>query len=290
MIERVFQEADDFDFIHFHIDYLHFPVTRRHEVPNVTTLHGRLDIPDLVPLYREYSDMPVVSISDDQRKPLPWLNWQGTVYHGLPENLHTLHPEPGKYLAFLGRVSPEKGLDRAIRIAQRVGMPLKVAAKIDKADEEYFDQKIKPMLDDPNVEFIGEIGEDEKGDFLGNAYGLLFPIRWPEPFGLTMIEAMSCGTPVVAFNEGSVPEVLDNGKGGFIVKSEDEAVEAVKHLDRISRQTVRECFEERFSARRMAHDYVDIYRKVLYGDFAELAVANGWQHSSSATFTYSELF
>jgi glycosyltransferase involved in cell wall biosynthesis len=294
MIEKVLQQAEEFDLIHFHIDYLHFPLSRRSQTPNLTTLHGRLDLPDLVPLYKEFGDMPVVSISDDQRKPLPWLNWVGTVYHGLPEELHTLHPKPGEYLAFLGRVSPEKGLDRAIEIAKRVEMPLKIAAKVDKADAEYYEQEIKPLLDHPLIEFIGEIDEEGKDEFLGNAYALMFPIRWPEPFGLTMIEAMSCGTPVVAFREGSVPEVLEDGKSGYIVESVDEAVDAVKRIGEVDRRTVRERFEERFSARRMALDYVEIYRKLAYSraGMVESGMTDIWRAESAhaGTFHYSELF
>ena len=263
LIEEVFRRVADFDVVHFHIDYLHFPVTRRLPVPHVTTLHGRLDIPDLVPLHREYRGMPVTSISDAQRAPLPWLNWRGTVHHGLPESLYRETEEPEAYLAFLGRVSPEKGLDRAIEIARRAGLPLRVAAKVDRADLAYYEETIKPLLGQPHVDFVGEIGEREKQRFLGNASGLLFPIDWPEPFGLVMIEAMACGTPVVAFRRGSVPEVLDEGETGFVVSTVEEAVEAVGRLEEISRRGCRAAFERRFTAPRMASDYVRIYRQQI---------------------------
>src|ERR1700674_5518704 len=236
MVETVFRERANFDLVHFHIDYLHFPVSRREAVTGVTTLHGRLDIPDLVPLYRTFPEMPVVSISDAQREPLPWLNWLGTVAHGLPKESFKCYASPGKYLAFLGRISPEKGVDRAIEIAERVDMPLKIAAKIDRADTEYFERSIKTLLDHPLIEFIGEIGNDDKNDFLGNAAALLFPIQWPEPFGLVMIEAMACGTPVIAYPNGSVPEIMKDGVTGFIVADEDAAVKAIKKLGEIDRK------------------------------------------------------
>ncbi|MFL6232451.1 MAG: glycosyltransferase family 4 protein [Thermoanaerobaculia bacterium] len=263
LIEEVFRRAESFDVLHFHVDYLHFPVTRRLPVPHLTTLHGRLDIPDLVPLHREYQGMPVTSISDAQRAPLPWLNWRGTIHHGLPADLHRGIEEPQAYLAFLGRVSPEKGLDRAIEIARRAGLPLRVAAKVDKADLAYYEEVIEPLLAQPHVDFLGEIGEAEKQRFLGNARAVLFPIDWPEPFGLVMIEAMACGTPVIAFRRGSVPEVLDEGETGFVVSTIEEAVEAVGRLDEISRRGCREAFERRFTARRMAQDYVRIYRQQI---------------------------
>ena len=217
----MFQERSAFDLIHFHIDYLHFPISRREQLVGLTTLHGRLDLPDLVPLYRTFPEMPVVSISDAQRKPLPWLNWQGTVHHGLPANQFKFHAGPGKYLAFLGRTSPEKGLDRAIEIAKRAGIPLKIAAKIDRADAEYLKLVSSRFLITPLIEFLGEIGFYEKNDFLGNAMALLFPIQWPEPFGLVMIEAMACGTPIIAYPGGSVGEVMKDGVTGFVVADED---------------------------------------------------------------------
>lgn len=259
MLERVMRQAREFDVIHFHIDYLHFPLSSRQRTPHLTTLHGRLDLPDLVPLYREFSDMPVVSISHAQRKPLRMANWLGTVHHGLPDDLYTYREEPGSYLAFLGRISPEKRLDRAIRIAQRVGMPLKIAAKVDRVDREYFAQVIEPLLGGPNVEYLGEAGEGEKNELLGHAHALLFPIDWPEPFGLVMIEALACGTPVVAFRCGSVPEVLEHGITGFVVDTMDEAVRAVERVSTLSRRRCREAFERRFTASRMADDYAAIY-------------------------------
>ena len=262
-LEQVFQLANSFDVIHFHIDYLHFPLSRRRGIPNVTTLHGRLDIADLVPLYREFTDMAVVSISNAQRNPLPWLNWQGTVHHGIPVDLYECKKDQGSYLAFLGRISPEKRVDRAIEIAKSANMKLKIAAKIDAVDREYMEREIRPLLDHPLIEFIGEIGEREKQEFLGNAYALLFPIDWSEPFGLVMIEAMACGTPVVAFLRGSVPEVIDEGVTGFIVQSIEEAVVALERIQHFDRERCREVFERRFSATRMANDYVKIYEKLL---------------------------
>jgi glycosyltransferase involved in cell wall biosynthesis len=266
MLERVARLASQFDIVHFHIDYMHFPLSRRGYFPHLTTLHGRLDIPDLVPLYREFPDMPVVSISNAQRKPLPWVNWQGTVYHGLPADLYTLHPEPGKYLAFVGRISPEKRVDRAIEIAIRASVPLKIAAKVDKVDREYFAEVIEPLLDHPLVEYVGEIGDSEKDAFLGNALALLFPIDWPEPFGLSMIEAMACGTPVIAFPCGSVPEIIEHGVNGYICNSIEEAVEAVDRIGALSREQCRQVFDERFTAERMAHDYVKLYGRMAQTD------------------------
>ena len=263
LLEEVFRRAEDFDVLHFHVDYLHFPWSRRHPVRHLTTLHGRLDIPDLVPLYREYPEMPVVSISDSQRKPLPELNWLATVHHGLPPRLHDCGQGPGDYLAFVGRVSPEKGLDRAIEIAGRAGLPLKIAAKVDKADRMYFEQVIRPQLGQPHVEFLGEIDEKDKGRLLGGACALLFPIDWPEPFGMVMIEAMACGTPIVAFRRGSVPEILVDGRTGFVCDSVDEAVAAVERLSEVPRREVRRVFEERFTAERMVRDYVAIYQRLL---------------------------
>lgn len=263
MIEQVWKLVSQFDIVHFHIDYLHFPVSRRLRVPHVTTLHGRLDLPDLVPLYREFRDMPVVSISNSQREPLPWLNWLGTVYHGLPEDLYSFHEGPGKYLAFLGRISPEKRVDRAIEIAQRLHMDIKIAAKVDAVDKVYFEDIVKPLLNSPFIAYIGEIGDRQKGEFLGSAYALLFPIDWPEPFGLVMIEALACGTPVIAYSRGSVPEVLQEGETGFIVHGLEDAVRAAQRITDLSRRRCREVFEERFSASRMARDYLLIYRQLI---------------------------
>ena len=266
LLERVFQYAHEFDVIHFHVDYLHFPLSRRQPYAQVTTLHGRLDLPDLVPLYEEYYDMPLVSISNAQRDPLPWANWQSTVYHGLPESLYRARTAPGTYLAFLGRVSPEKRVDRTIQIARRTGIPLKIAAKIDPTNQDYYEREIVPLLDgadDSLIEFVGEIGEAQKDEFLGHAYALLFPIDWPEPFGLVMIEAMACGTPVIAYRNGSVPEVLEDGKTGFIVNGMEAAIAAVGRVREISREQCRRVFEERFSAQRMARDYVRVYESIV---------------------------
>jgi glycosyltransferase involved in cell wall biosynthesis len=261
-LEQLAREHARFDVVHFHIDYLHFPFSRRQPVPQLTTLHGRLDLPDLRAVYREFSDMPVVSISDAQRVPLPWVNWLGTVYHGLPEHLLEYRARPGTYLAFLGRISPEKRVDRAIEIARRIGMPLRIAAKVDKVDREYYREQIQPLMSDPLVEYIGEIGESDKAEFLGNAHALLFPVDWPEPFGLVMIEAMACGTPTVAFRCGSVPEVLEEGVTGFVVDDIDGAVRAVERIDTLSRHRCRQVFETRFSAARMAKDYVAVYQRL----------------------------
>src|SRR5881396_799000 len=266
MLERAYRDTRRFDLIHAHCDYLHFPFARRQKTPVMTTLHGRLDIPDLVPLYREYPEMPVVSISNAQREALPWLNWRGTVYHGLPADLLRFHERPGKYLAFLGRVSPEKRVDRAIEIARRVDMEIKIAAKVDQVDREYFKSVIAPLLSWPKAEYVGEVGEGEKNDFLGNAYALLFPIDWPEPFGLAMIESMACGTPVIAYDRGSVPEVMDDGVTGFIVRELDEAAEAVRRVRNLSRARCREVFYKRFTATRMANDYIHVYQRMLGRD------------------------
>ncbi|HKT97851.1 MAG TPA: glycosyltransferase family 4 protein, partial [Paraburkholderia sp.] len=264
LLEEVRRRADEFDVLHFHIDYYPFSLFQRQPVPFVTTMHGRLDLPELQPIFTAFNDVPVVSISDNQRIPLQQANWQQTVYHGLPEDVLKPIPnvEPG-YLAFLGRVSPEKGLDRAIRIAQQAGMKLKVAAKIDKADRAYYEEVIKPLMALPHVEYIGEIGEHEKREFLGNAHALVFPIDWPEPFGLVMIEAMACGTPVIAFKRGSVPEVIESGVSGFVVEDEISAVAAVKRLSTLPREKVRAAFEARFSSKVMARNYVAVYEDLL---------------------------
>lgn len=263
MFEEVCRRAGEFDVVHFHTEYLHYPVARRFDTPQVTTLHGRQDLPEYVPLYREFNDVPLVSISRSQRTPLPQAFWAGTVHHGLPAELLTPRSSQDGYLAFLGRVSPEKGLLNAIEIALRVEMPLRIAAKIDKADEEYFHTTIEPLLGHPSIEFIGEIGEAQKAEHLGRARAVLFPISWPEPFGLVMIEAMATGTPVVAFRAGSVPEILEDGVTGFIVSTVEEAVNAVRRIDEIDRATCRRTFETRFSSERMARDYLALYDEVI---------------------------
>jgi glycosyltransferase involved in cell wall biosynthesis len=262
-LELVLQDLTHFDVIHFHTDYLHFPLTRRQALPHLTTLHGRLDLPDLVPLYQEFSEVPVVSISNAQRQPLQWINWQGTVYHGLPEDLYRCREAPGTYLAFLGRISPEKGVDRAIKIAKRVGMELKISAKIDSADHAYFGEVVEPLLRHPLVTYLGEIDDGDKGEFLGNASALLFPIDWPEPFGLVMIEAMACGTPVIAYRRGSVPELMQDGVTGFIVDDLEEAIQATERASMLDRSRCRQWFERHFSARRMAEEYVTIYQRLI---------------------------
>jgi glycosyltransferase involved in cell wall biosynthesis len=261
LLEEVRRRSDGFDVIHFHTDLLQMPIARELRGRALTTLHGRLDLPDLAPFYRAFPDAALVSISDDQRRPMPPVNWLGTVHHGLPSEALPFSPHAsGGYLAFLGRISPEKRPDRAIEIASRTGLPLRIAAKVDPADQEYWDEVIGPMVDRAsNVEFVGEIGEAEKGRFLGDAAALLFPIDWPEPFGLVMIEAMACGTPVIAFECGSVPEVIEHGTTGFVVRSVDEAVRAVGELHRIDRAVVHQTFQERFSVGRMARDYERIY-------------------------------
>jgi glycosyltransferase involved in cell wall biosynthesis len=263
MLETVARRAESFDIVHIHIDYLGYPTFKRTAAPFVATLHGRLDLHELQPLYEIFDDVPVVSISNSQREPLPQANYVATVHHGIPERL--LHPGSGAggYLAFLGRISPEKAPDAAIRIAGEAGMKLKIAAKVDRVDEAYFADCIKPLLQQPHVEFIGEINDHEKSEFLGNAAGLLFPIAWREPFGLAMIEAMACGTPVIATNCGSVPEVIDDGLTGFIVQNEDQAVAAAKRLHSLDRTFIRRIFERRFTARRMAKDYIGIYHQII---------------------------
>lgn len=259
MLDRVLRKAHLFDIIHFHTEYLHFPLMRTLTTSHITTRHGRLDLADFVQLHREFADIPLISISQHQRAALPSANWLGTVYHGLPESLYT-YRSGGDYLAFLGRVSPEKGLTRAIDIAKRSGMTLRIAAKIDKGDREYFETTIKPLLG-PGIEFLGEVGERDKGEFLGNARALLFPIDWPEPFGIVMIEAMACGTPIIAWNRGSVPEIVQHGVNGFIVNDVEAAVSAVARVSEIDRARCRQVFEERFSARRMTRDYLAAYEQ-----------------------------
>jgi glycosyltransferase involved in cell wall biosynthesis len=266
MLENVRRRTDDdeFDFLHFHLDYYPFSLFHRQPTPFLTTLHGRLDLPEHQPVFQTFSKVPVVSISNAQRRPLPHANWVRTVLHGLPEDLLTPQPVTPRYLALLGRIAPEKGVDRAIKIATRCGVPLKIAAKIDRADQDYYDELIKPMIKgNPLVDFIGEISDREKPEFLSGAVGLLVPIDWPEPFGLVMIEAMACGTPVIAYNRGSVPEIVDDGITGFVVEDETSAVAAVDRLTTLSRTDIRSVFERRFTARRMALDYLDAYRSLM---------------------------
>jgi len=262
--------------IHFHTGYLHFAVSRHLPVPHVTTLHGRLDMLDVVRVFDRFRDVPVISISDSQREPVPWANWQATIYHGLPNDLFRFYPDRGDYLAFLGRISPEKRADRAIEIAKRVDMPLKIAAKVDRADRRYFKRVVEPLLNDPHVEWVGEISDQHKNEFLGNAYALLFPIDWPEPFGLVMIEAMACGTPVIAYESGSVPEVMEDGITGFVVREPGEAAEAIGRVTDLSRARCREVFETRFTATRMADDYMEVYEQMVHRtaeEYAELAAS-----------------
>jgi glycosyltransferase involved in cell wall biosynthesis len=264
MLDRVRERMEDFDILHFHIDQFQYPLFRSHAGRTVTTLHGRQDLPDLKPLYSYFGDMPLVSISNHQRLPVPSANFAATIYHGLPlELLHPTFQPRGGYVAFLGRISSEKRPDRAIQIARKLGIPLKIAAKVDKVDEKYFREEIEPLLDGPGVEYIGEINDREKSAFLGEALALLCPIDWPEPFGLVMIEAMACGTPVLAFRHGSVPEVVDNGITGRIVDDLDEAVHALAEVIALDRRVVRRRFEERFTSARMAKDYVRLYRKLI---------------------------
>jgi glycosyltransferase involved in cell wall biosynthesis len=263
MFELIRRRAHEFDVLHFHTDYFPLSLFSRQDTPFLTTLHGRLDIPEFKDVYETFPDAPFVSISTAQRRPIPNLNWVRTVLHGMPANLLTPQPVKQEYAAFLGRISPEKGVDKAIRIAGATGLKLKIAAKVDNADKKYWDNEIKPLIDaSPWVEYIGEINDAQKPEFLSGAHALLFPIDWPEPFGLVMIEAMACGTPVIAYNRGSVPEVIDHGVSGFIVHDEASAIAAVNRLSELDRATVRRTFDRRFTARRMAEDYVDLYEEL----------------------------
>jgi glycosyltransferase involved in cell wall biosynthesis len=262
MLERVRKQAAEFDLLHFHLDYYPFSLFSRQTTPFLTTLHGRLDLPELHPVFNACPAAPVVSISNAQRRPLPQARWVRTVYHGLPEKLLMPRPAQPSYLAFLGRIAPEKAVDRAIHIARQCGIPLKIAAKVDRVDQEYYDQRIKPLIEPPHVEYIGEINDDQKSEFLSGAHALLVTIDWPEPFGLVMIESMACGTPVIAFNRGSVPEIVEDGLTGFIVEDELGAIGAVQRLSELDRGEVRKRFDERFTARRMAQDYLSLYRSL----------------------------
>lgn len=263
MLDEVRRRANEFDMIHFHVDMLQFPLFEDLFPKCVTTMHGRLDLPDFHPIHRAFPGMPLISISDQQRRPMPPVNWVSTIHHGLPQELYSFERHADGYLAFLGRIAPEKRPDRAIEIAKRSGTPLKIAAKVDAVDRDYFTSTIEPMLDHPLIDFIGEIDDAKKGEFLAGASALLFPIDWPEPFGIVMIEALASGTPVIAWREGSVPEVIEHGVSGMIVSSLDEAVEAVGLIHLLDRRAVRDCFEMRFTAPRMAADYIETYERLL---------------------------
>ncbi|HWI78348.1 MAG TPA: glycosyltransferase family 4 protein [Ramlibacter sp.] len=262
MMDTLLKSARSFDIIHFHTDVLQLALVGHCKTPALSTAHGRLDVADLKSLFSCFPDHPMVSISNSQRAPLPWLNWRATVHHGLPLGLYSLHEAPQDYFAFVGRISPEKRADRAIEIARACGKPLRIAAKVDAADKEYFESTIEPLLDDPMVAFEGEIGDGAKNDFIGNALALLMPIDWPEPFGLVMIEAMACGTPVIAYGNGSVPEIIDHGVTGFIVDSQEQAIAAARNIGQIDRRRCRQVFEQRFSARVMARRYLDVYHEL----------------------------
>jgi glycosyltransferase involved in cell wall biosynthesis len=273
MIEQVYGRSHEFDLMHFHLDYFPFSLMSRQPTPFITTLHGRLDLPEHHPVFATFSSIPLVSISNAQRRPIAKANWAATVHHGLPADVLQPQAIRPSYLAFLGRISPEKGVDRAIRIARRCGMPLKIAAKVDRADQDYFDATVRPLLSSPGVEFIGEIDDARKSEFLSGAIALLAPIDWPEPFGLVMIEAMACGAPVVAFNRGSVSEIIEDGVTGFVVEDETSAAGAVRDVGLLSRNVIRRRFEERFTARRMAEDYLHLYRKLIDGKRARPRLA-----------------
>jgi len=269
-LQEVLERRNEFDILHFHTDYLHFPFTYNNPVTTITTLHGRLDIDDLKPIYQKFRKMPVVSISDSQREPLPMANWIGTVHHGLPLNLYKKGEGKGNYVVFVGRISPEKRVDRAIEIAKRANLKIKIAAKIDKADQVYYEKEIKHLFTEPHVEFLGEVDENQKAELLEDAFAMLFPIDWREPFGIVTIEALACGTPIIAFNHGSVPEIIEPGKTGYIVESVSEAVTALQKTDKISRNDCRQSFENRFSATIMAKKYVQLYEKLLHPEKKQL--------------------
>ena len=262
-LQKVQDWSHRFDLIHYHTDYFHFPLSRLSAVTQLTTLHGRLDLPDLQLVYDEFSEMPLVSISNNQRRPLIQANFVGNVYHGMPKDLYSYGEGKGGYLAFLGRICRDKGILESIELAKRCGIPLKIAAKVDAADKGYYEREVKPLLGHPLIEFVGEIDDDQKSEFLGNALALLFLIDWPEPFGLVMIEAMACGTPVIAHPKGSVREIIEHGRSGWIVSNEEEAVEAVERIGQIDRRECRKCFEQRFSVSRMAQNYVQLYSDLV---------------------------
>ena len=263
LLEQALGRPGGFDIIHSHLDFLGFPLARRNTTPTLTTFHGRLDLPELQPVFREYAEMPMVSISDAQRKPVFWANWHATVYHGLPRSLYTLQPNPGGYLAFLGRIAPEKRPDHAIELAKRVGIPLRIAAKVDAMDQKYFHSEIEPLLNDPLIEYLGEISDVEKDGFLGNAIALVCPYDWPEPFGLVLIEALACGTPVLAYRRGSIPEIIEDKETGFVCEGLEEMTAAVQRLPEIDRRRCRWSFEQRFSVERMAQDYLRVYDQTV---------------------------
>lgn len=263
LVEQALGRPGNFDVIHSHLDFVGFPVARRNPVPTVTTFHGRLDLPELTPVFREYAEMPIVSISDAQRKPVSWANWQATVYHGLPRDLYEFHPEHTGYLAYLGRIAPEKRPDHAIEIAKRVGIPLRIAAKVDPMDREYYHSEIEPLLSHPLVDYIGEITDIEKNDFLGNAIALVCPYDWPEPFGLVLIEALACGTPVLAYRRGSIPEIIEDGATGFVCDDLNEMTAAVHRIQEIDRRDCRLSFDQKFSVERMAKDYLKVYQRLI---------------------------
>jgi glycosyltransferase involved in cell wall biosynthesis len=263
LMEKVWKMADEFDIVHSHLDYYTFPSLRQQRIPCISTLHGRLDLPSYQALFREFSEHPLVSISDSQREPLSFANFSATIHHGMPADLCTFSLQPENYALFLGRICPEKGADKAIEIATRAGIPLKIAAKVDPLDEQYFQSVIKPLLDRPGVEFLGEATQDQKDNLIGKAKALLFPITWPEPFGLVMIEAMACGTPVIAFDCGSVPEVMEHGKSGYVCSTVDQAVEYLASIDSFDRLKCREVFDRRFTAELMAKEYLKVYESVI---------------------------
>ncbi|TWO71617.1 glycosyltransferase family 4 protein [Caenimonas sedimenti] len=271
LVDRVRETCNEFDVIHFHVDTVHLPVAVHCRTPSLTTLHGRLDLPDLTPLFKRFARHPLVSISDSQRRPLAWANWLATIPHGLPPDLYHFHPEAQDYFAFVGRVSPEKGCDRAIEIAIACNTPLRIAAKVDVHDRPYFEEKIEPLLDHPLVTFVGEIGDADKDDFIGNAKAFLMPIDWPEPFGLVMIESLACGTPVVAYGHGSVPEIIEDGVTGFVVHDQAQAIAAARDVARLDRRACRDAFERRFTAPVMARHYVERYRALVQEQDARVA-------------------
>lgn len=262
-LDQLAQRAQEFDIIHFHTEYMHFPLARSLHVPHVTTVHGRLDLPELVPLFRQFQTSPLVSISHSQRAPLPKANWCATIHHGLPSDMYALNERAGDYFAFVGRISPEKRVDRAIAIAKACGMRLYIAAKIDKLDEPYFKSEVEPLFADPMVEYIGEVGDQEKRALLESARALLFPIDWPEPFGLVMIEAFACGTPVIAWRNGAIAEIVEDGVTGFVVDNMEEAIRAAQHVGDIDRRRCRAAFERRFTVRTMTDNYLHAYERLI---------------------------